>query len=127
MDGNRTDRPSSEPGSAPKDFPPKAPIGHETQARVFEGRWFVVLEKKVPAPSESVALNQRHRDQPPPPRRQSSHEQRDSQACTNEMQPAGDPIGMFAEVIRIEITKGTERPFVAHFWSPERDDASLGS
>src|SRR6266480_5047118 len=110
----------SKPNFARQDFPPKTPVAHEAEPGILERRRFVVLKEEVADPGECVALDQSYRRQPPQLRDQGSDEQCGGNTRTNEVQSAGDPVGMFAEIKRIKIGEGTKGLLFAHVRTPSR-------
>src|SRR6266480_5211690 len=110
----------SKPNFAGQDFPPETPVAHEAEPGIPERRWFVVLKEEVAGPGECVALDESYRHQPPQLRDQGSDEQCGGNTRTNEVQSAGDPVGMFAEIKRVKIGKATKWLLLAHVRTPSR-------
>ena len=96
----------SELDSAGQDLPPYTPVANETHERVAEGSQPVVLEEEMADPCERITLKQGQNQQPPMLAPQGHGDQEDGDAATCEVQAAGGPVRMLAEVERIELAKG---------------------
>lgn len=88
-------------------FPPHTPVAEKAEPGIHEGGGLVVLKEEMPGPGKGVALYKGHRNQPPHRGHESSNEQHQGYGCANEVQPAGNPVGMLVKVERIKLFKRT--------------------
>src|ERR1700730_9039444 len=109
-----------DPNFAAQNVPPKPPVSHQTEPRVFERCGLVVLEEEVADPGERVTLHERCRSKPPPLRDHGSDEQRDGNARAGEVQSPAGAVGVLAEIEGIEIAESPKRVLVVHGDSPSR-------
>jgi hypothetical protein len=95
-------------------FPPHTPVAQKAEPGICEGGGLVVLKEEMSDPGKGVALYKGHRNQPPHWSNESSDEQRQCYRCANEVQPAGNPVEMFAEIERIKLFKRTVNLYFIH-------------
>jgi hypothetical protein len=112
-----------DPNSAAQNVPPKPPVSHQTEPRIFERCGLVVLEEEVADPGERVTLDEPNRNEPPPLRDHGSDEQRERNARAGEVQSPAGPVGVLAEIKGIEIAECPKRVLV-HLDSPKGKDTT---
>jgi hypothetical protein len=88
-------------------FPPHTSVAEKAEPGIHESGGLVVLKEEMPGPGKGVALHKGHRNQPPQRNHESSNEQHQGYGCANEVQPAGNPVGMLVKVERIKLFKRT--------------------
>lgn len=88
-------------------FPPHTPVSEQTEPGIPEGGGLVMLKEEMSNPGKGVALYQGQRHQPPHRCDESHDKQPQGYRCADEVQPAGNSVGMLAKVERIKLFKRT--------------------
>lgn len=85
--------------------PPHPPVAEKAEPGIREGGRLVMLKEKMSGPGKGIALYKGQCNEPPHRSNESCDEQHQDYGCASEVQPAGNPVGVFAEVKRIKLFK----------------------